>query len=146
MATPDPTITIAGLEAEVRQLHGELHDAAVELRSAADQRLTLAEYSAKRDGRLAGLTAERDALAAQLAEARAALDAAPKVSAIHSYAHGPGPCMTCGAWPPGTRELIAAIMRDLTDDNGDVSTTAVEAAARYALTARGIPVTPEVGK
>lgn len=55
-----------------------------------------------------GNAAERDALAAQLAEVRADLDAAPKVCAIHSYEHGPGPCMTCGAWPPGTRELIAA--------------------------------------
>lgn len=49
----------------------------------------------------ASLRADRDTLAAKL-------DAAPKVCAIHSYEHGPGPCMTCGAWPPGTRELIAA--------------------------------------
>ena len=49
--------------------------------------------------------------------------------------------------PVDPREFaLVMIMRDLTDDNGDVSTTAVEAAARYALTARGIPVTPEVGK
>ncbi len=48
----------------------------------------------------ASLRTERD-------ELRVKLDAAPKVCAIHSYEYGPGPCMTCGAWPPGTRELIA---------------------------------------
>ncbi|MBP9863805.1 MAG: hypothetical protein KBD62_38025, partial [Kofleriaceae bacterium] len=49
--------------------------------------------------------------------------------------------------PVDPREFaLVLIMGDLTDYNGDVSTTAVAAAARYALTAAGIPVTPEVGK
>lgn len=42
--------------------------------------------------------------------------------------------------PVDPREFaLVLIMRDLTDDNGDMSTTAVAAAARYALTAAGIP-------
>jgi hypothetical protein len=49
--------------------------------------------------------------------------------------------------PVDPREFARVlIMRDLTDDDGDISTTAVAAAARYALTAAGIPVTPEAGK
>ena len=99
--TTDPTITIAGLETRIGVLSEALHDAN---RGRADT----ATAASKLDARLAATESERDALAAQLAEARAALDAAPKVCAIHSYEHGPGPCMTCGAWPPGTRELIAA--------------------------------------
>lgn len=99
----DPTITIAGLRAKIeREYYRE---------QACTMAGEIVELQAERRGHAAerqSLTAERDALAAQLAEVRADLDAAPKVCAIHSYEHGPGPCMTCGAWPPGTRELIAA--------------------------------------
>ena len=98
--TTDPTITIAGLRAQV----SALESAAT---SAADNAARLVEALYHGNGGIAAITAERDALAAQLAKVRAELAAAPKVCAIHSYEHGPGPCMTCGAWPPGTRELIA---------------------------------------
>lgn len=97
----DPTITIAGLRARINSLLSAVQHSN---RTTAERVTMFVEASSNADR----LTAERDALAAQLAEARAALDAAPKVCAVHSYEHGPGPCMTCGAWPPGTRELIAA--------------------------------------
>ena len=96
----DPTITIAGLEARINSLLSAVQHSN---RTTAEIVTMFVEASSNADR----LTAERDALAAQLAEERAELAAAPKVCAIHSYEHGPGPCMTCGAWPPGTRELIA---------------------------------------
>lgn len=103
MTTTDPTITIAGLRATIeREYYRE---------QACTMAGEIVELQAERRGHAAerqSLTAERDDLAAQLAEVRTKLDATPKVCAIHSYEHGPGPCMTCGAWPPGTRELIAA--------------------------------------
>jgi len=99
----DHAVTIAGLRAERDSLIVSLR-AAIDDGSTSEERLMRMIAEAE----LACVTAERDALAAQLAEVRAKLDAAPKVCAIHSYEHGPGPCMTCGAWPPGTRELIAA--------------------------------------
>jgi len=73
--TTDPTITIAGLETRIGVLSEALHDAN---RGRADT----ATAASKLDARLAATESERDALAAQLAEARAALDAAPKVCAI----------------------------------------------------------------
>jgi len=76
----DPTITIAGLEARINSL------------------LSAVQHSNR-------TTAERDALAAQLAEVRAELAAAPKVCAIHSYALE-GPCMTCGAPWPGAEKAL----------------------------------------
>ena len=82
----DPTITIAGLKARIDSLRSAVQHSN---RTAAERMTMFVEASSNADR----LTAERDALAAQLAEVRA-----------------------------------------------------VEAAARYALTARGIPVTPEVGK
>src|SRR5574343_521158 len=131
MTTTDPTITIAGLRAQVATLIDHLASANP---SRGDFSSLYSQHSAK----VAAAEAERDALAAQLAEVRAELvqlggadlardaaedraarldadlaklraelAAAPKVCAIHSYALE-GPCMTCGAWPPGTRELIAA--------------------------------------
>jgi len=99
--TTDPTITIAGLRAKVSVLIDHLE-------TANQSRVNFSCGLSKMEAHAAEVEAERDALAAQLAEVRAKLDAAPKVCAIHSYEHGPGPCMTCGAWPPGTRELIAA--------------------------------------
>jgi len=99
--TTDPTITIAGLRAKVSALIDHLE-------TANQSRVNFSCGLSKMEAHAAEVEAERDALAAQLAEVRAKLDAAPKVCAIHSYEHGPGPCMTCGAWPPGTRELIAA--------------------------------------
>ncbi len=101
MTTTDPTITIAGLRARINSLLSAVQHSN---RTTAERVTMFVEASSNADR----LTAERDALAAQLAEVRAELAAAPKVCAIHSYEHGPGPCMTCGAWPPGTRELIAA--------------------------------------
>ena len=99
--THDPTITIAGLRAQVDSLETSLRGALDDVAAGEEVRLICeAEHAA--------VAAERTALAAQLAEVRAELAAAPKGCAIHSYEHGPGPCMTCGAWPPGTRELIAA--------------------------------------
>ena len=97
----DPTITIAGLRAQVDSLE-------TSLRATIDDGATSEEVRLIREAERAAVAAERDALAVQLAEVRAELAKAPKVCAIHSYEHGPGPCMTCGAWPPGTRELIAA--------------------------------------
>ena len=97
----DPTITIAGLRARINSLLSAVQHSN---RTTAERVTMFVEASSNADR----LTAERDALAAQLAEVRAELAKAPKVCAIHSYEHGPGPCMTCGAWPPGTRELIAA--------------------------------------
>lgn len=97
----DPTITIAGLRAQVATLIDHLD-------SANTSRGEFSSLYSQHSAKVAAAESERDALAAQLAEVRAKLDAAPKVCAIHSYEHGPGPCMTCGAWPPGTRDLIAA--------------------------------------
>lgn len=128
----DPTITIAGLRAQVESLIESIGRANSQCASFCDiideSRSVVARVEAERDAMAAQLTevrAElvqlggadlaRDAaedraarLDADLAKVRAELAAAPKVCAIHSYEHGPGPCMTCGAWPPGTRELIAA--------------------------------------
>lgn len=73
----------------------------------------------------ASLRTERD-------ELRARLDAAPKVCAIHSYEHGPGPCMTCGAWPPGTREMIASLRTDLDSERDTAAALRSEIAATCA--------------
>lgn len=94
MTTDDATVTIAGLQAQVKSLSEACHALGADCVEAVAQANSARANAAARE-------AERDALAAKL-------DAAPKVCAIHSYEYGPGPCMTCGAWPPGTRELIAA--------------------------------------
>lgn len=96
--TTDPTITIAGLRAQV----SALESAAT---SAADNAARLVEALYHGNGGIAAITAERDALAAQLAEVRAELAAAPKVCAIHSYALE-GPCMTCGSPWPGAEKAL----------------------------------------
>ena len=138
--TTDPTITIAGLETRIGVLSEALHDAN---RGRADT----ATAASKLDARLAATESERDALAAQLAEARAALDATPKVCAIHSYEHGPGPCLTCGAWPPGTRELIAACkerIAGLEQAAGERAKEVARLTARVAeLEARPVLTAPE---
>ena len=96
--TTDPTITIAGLRAQV----SALESAAT---SAADNAARLVEALYHGNGVIAAITAERDALAAQLAKVRAELAAAPKVCAIHSYALE-GPCMTCGSPWPGAEKAL----------------------------------------
>jgi len=127
----DPTITIAGLEARINSLRSAVQHSN---RTAAERMTMFVEASSNADR----LTAERDALAAQLAEVRAELAKAPKVCAIHSYEHGPGPCMTCGAWPPGTRELIAACRTRI----AGLEQAADERSAEVArLTALGAPPT-----
>lgn len=96
--TPDPTITIAGLRAQVDSLEMSLRGALDDVAAGEEVRLIAeAEHAA--------VSAERTALAAQLAEVRAELDAAPKVCAIHSYALE-GPCMTCGAPWPGAEKAL----------------------------------------
>jgi len=79
----DHAVTIAGLRAERDSLIVSLR-AAIDDGSTSEERLMRMIAEAE----LACVTAERDALAAQLAEVRAKLDAAPKVCAIHSYEHG----------------------------------------------------------
>jgi len=94
----DPTITIAGLRAQIDSLYEMLktaNDGRAEKSSAAAW-----DYAARMR-----VESERDALAAQLAEVRAELAAAPKVCAIHSYALE-GPCMTCGAPWPGAEKAL----------------------------------------
>jgi hypothetical protein len=94
----DPTITIAGLEARIKCL-------VAALRTANTGRAEAATLDSAACGYNAQLRTERDALAAQLAEVRAELAAAPKVCAIHSYALE-GPCMTCGAPWPGAEKAL----------------------------------------
>ena len=98
MTTTDPTITIAGLRARIDSLRFAVQHSN---RTAAERMTMFVEASSNADR----LTAERDALAAQLAEVRAELAAAPKVCAIHSYALE-GPCMTCGAPWPGAEKAL----------------------------------------
>lgn len=98
MTTTDPTITIAGLRAKL----GALID---HLETANQSRVNFSCGLSKMDAHAAGVEAERDALAAQLAKVRAELAAAPKVCAIHSYALE-GPCMTCGAPWPGAEKAL----------------------------------------
>lgn len=107
--TTDPAITIAGLRAE----RDYFEDVA---RSGAASAVTHAAH-------MVMLTAERDALAAALATVTAERDEARAKApcAIHSYEHGPGPCMTCGAWPPGTASLIAGLRADLTSARSDLA-------------------------
>ena len=94
----DPTITIAGLRARINSLLSAVQHSN---RTTAERVTMFVEASSNADR----LTAERDALAAQLAEVRAELAAAPKVCAIHSYALE-GPCMTCGAPWPGAEKAL----------------------------------------
>ena len=98
MTTTDPTITIAGLRARINSLLSAVQHSN---RTTAERVTMFVEASSNADR----LTAERDALAAQLAEVRAELAAAPKVCAIHSYALE-GPCMTCGAPWPGAEKAL----------------------------------------
>lgn len=109
----DPNITIAGLRARIDSLLSAVHHSN---RTTAERVTMFVEASSNADR----LTAERDALAAQLAEARAKLDAAPKVCAIHHYEHE-GPCMECGAWPQGAREWFAKLRADLASERAHLA-------------------------
>ena len=98
MTTTDPTITIAGLRAQVESLIESIG-------RANSQCASFCDIIDESRSVVARVESERDALAAQLAEVRAELAAAPKVCAIHSYALE-GPCMTCGSPWPGAEKAL----------------------------------------